>query len=270
MNMTKCLIAGLPAAGKSTYIGALAYMLQNPVNNQVLTLNENPEDLSYLNKLIDPWLNLQIMDRTTRGFANNIELNLIRKIDNKLFSVSLPDIAGEDYVSIVRMNSDVIANWSNKPDALLLFINKWNNDVLKEQLGETESLDKNGEPPAFELKDMSPVVQNVLMLKELRFLFPWKKLAIGLSSWDKYKTDYDLPIDMLRKRAPFLYNFIMHYFPHAYIFGISAQGDEYEESDEVQNNLIERTENGTRAYIVDDKGNISYDLTLPLNFLISD
>lgn len=166
--MTKCLIAGLPAAGKSTYIGALAYMLQNPVNNQVLTLNENPEDLSYLNKLIDPWLNLQIMDRTTRGFANNIELNLTRKIDNKLFSVSLPDIAGEDYVSIVRMNSDVIANWSNKPDALLLFINKWNNDVLKEQLGETEPLDKNGEPPAFELKDMSPVVQNVLMLPQIR------------------------------------------------------------------------------------------------------
>lgn len=57
--MARCLIAGLPAAGKSTYIGALAYMLQNPVKNQILTLNENPDDLSYLNKLIDPWLNLQ-------------------------------------------------------------------------------------------------------------------------------------------------------------------------------------------------------------------
>lgn len=268
--MAKCLIAGLPSAGKSTYIGALAYMLQNPVNNQVLTLNENPEDLSYLNKLIDPWLNLRIMDRTTRGFANNIELNLIRKVDNKSFSLSLPDIAGEDYVSIVRMNSDVIASWSNKPDALLLFINKWKNDILKEQVVNNKPIEKNEEPPAFELKDMSPEVQNVLMLKELHILFPWRKLAIGLSSWDKYKADYDLPVNMLKNRTPFLYNFIMHYFPHAYIFGISAQGDEYVDDDVIQNDLIERTENGTRAYIVDDKGHISYDLTLPLNFLISD
>lgn len=69
--MAKCLIAGLPAAGKSTYIGALAYILLNPVINQVLMLDENPDDLSYLNKLIDPWLNLEKIERTTRGFANN-------------------------------------------------------------------------------------------------------------------------------------------------------------------------------------------------------
>ena len=267
--MAKCLIAGLPAAGKSTYIGALAYMLQNPVINQVLTLNENPEDLSYLNKLIDPWLSLQKMERTTRGFANNIDLKLVRKSDNKSFSISLPDIAGEDYESIVRMNSDVIASWSDKPDALLLFINKWNNDILKEQLGDTEPSDKNAEPPAFELKDISSIVQNVLMLKELHLLFPWTKLAIGLSSWDKHQKDYLSPRDMLKNRAPFLYNFVMHYFPNAYIFGVSAQGDEYKD-DEVKNNLIERTENGTRAFIVDNEGKRSYDLTLPLNFLISD
>ena len=195
---------------------------------------------------------------------------MVRTSDNKSFSVSLPDIAGEDYESIVRMNSDVITNWSNKPDALLLFINKWDHDILKEQLGESESINKNEEPPAFELKNMSTIVQNVLMLKELHILFPWRKLAIGLSSWDKYKEDYKTPVVMLKERAPFLYNFIMHYFPYAYIFGVSAQGNEYVENDLVQNDLIERTENGTRAYIVDNNGNMSYDLTLPLNFLISD
>ena len=226
--MAKCLIAGLPAAGKSTYIGALAYILLNPVINQVLMLDENPDDLSYLNKLIDPWLNLKEIERTTRGFTNNVDLKLVRKSDDKSFSISLPDIAGEDYESIVNMNSDVIASWSDKPDALLLFINEWNNDVLKEQLGEDKQpADKNAEPPAFELQDMSSTVQNVLLLKELNLLFPWKRLAIGLSSWDKYQDDYRSPIDMLKSRAPFLYNFVTHYFPNTYIFGVSAQGDEY-------------------------------------------
>ena len=267
--MAKCLIAGLPAAGKSTYIGALAYILLNPVINQVLMLDENPDDLSYLNKLIDPWLNLEKIERTTRGFANNIDLKLVRPSDNKSFSISLPDIAGEDYESIVNMNSDVIASWSDKPDALLLFINEWDNDVLKEQLGEDKQpADKNAEPPAFELKDISSTVQNVLLLKELHLLFLWKKLAIGLSSWDKYQDDYQTPIDMLKSRAPFLYNFVTHYFPNTYIFGVSAQGDEYNK--ENKNSLIEKTEKGTRAFIVDYEGKQSYDLTLPLNFLISD
>ena len=268
--MAKCLIAGLPAAGKSTYIGALAYMLQRPIAGQMLTLSENPEDLSYLNKLIDPWLSLQKMERTTRGYVNNIDLNLVRLIDNKSFTVSLPDIAGEDYESIVRMNSDVITGWTDKPDALLLFVNEWPKDFLKEQIGETEPIDKTKEPPLFTLKDMSPEVQNILILKELYNILTWKKLAIGLSSWDKYHEDYISPVSMLSERAPFLYNFIMHYFPNTYIFGVSAQGDEYDNDENTQNKLIERTESGTRAYIVDKDGNKCYDLTIPLNFLIFD
>jgi hypothetical protein len=258
--MAKCLIAGLPAAGKSTYIGALAYLLQHPVNDQLLSLMENPEDLSYLNKLIDPWLSLQAVDRTTRGVAYNIDLKLAR---NK-------DIAGEDYESIVTQNSEVIKNWSEEPDSLLLFINGWGNDILKEQMGDTEPQDKTSEPPSFSLKDISSVVQNVLLLKELHNLFPWKKLAVGISSWDIYADSYETPIELLKTRASFLHNFLMHYFPDAYIFGVSAQGAKYEENEDKQNELIERTENGTRAFVVDKNGHQSFDLTLPLQYLISE
>ena len=268
--MAKCLIAGLPAAGKSTYIGALAYLLQNPVNNQVLKLSETPDDLSYLNKLIGPWLSLQKMERTTRGFANNIDLKLVRITDGKTFSISLPDIAGEDYESIVLQNAEVIKKWTEEPDSLLLFINDWKDSYLKEQLGDTEPSNKTKEPPLFSIKDMSVTVQNVLILKELNILYPWKKLAIGLSSWDKFSKQYTSPVMMLEQRAPFLYNFVMHYFPDAYIFGVSAQGDEYIEDEDVQSTLLEKTEKGTRAFIVDKDGFMSYDLTLPLNYLISD
>ena len=164
--MAKCLIAGLPAAGKSTYIGALAYILLNPVINQVLMLDENPDDLSYLNKLIDPWLNLEKIERTTRGFANNIDLKLVRPSDNKSFSISLPDIAGEDYESIVNMNSDVIASWSDNPDALLLFINEWDNDVLKEQLGEDTSQYFNMWVKLCSIDALDQIQQDLAQIKE--------------------------------------------------------------------------------------------------------
>lgn len=268
--MAKCLIAGLPAAGKSTFIGALAYLLQSPVNNQLLELSESPEDLSYLNKLVDPWLSLQKMERTTRGFANNIDLDLIRKSDGQTFTISLPDIAGEDYESIVLQNSEVIKQWSDEPDSILLFINKWETNILKEELGVTEPMDKSKEPPSFALNDISVVAQNVLMLKELYNLYSFRKLAVGLASWDKYQNEYDSPVDMLKERAPFLYNFIMHYFPNAYVFAVSAQGGEYTDDEETQSRLLEKTENGTRAFVVDEGGTKSYDLTLPLNYLISD
>lgn len=62
----------------------------------------------------------------------------------------------------------------------------------------------------------------------------------------------------------------MHYFPKVYIFGVSAQGAEYVNDEKIQNALIEKTENGTRAFVVDKEGKKSYDLTLPLNYLISD
>ena len=233
-------------------------------------MDENPNDLSYINKLVDPWLCLQKIERTTRGFVNNIDLNLVRKSDGQTFSVSLPDIAGEDYEAIVHQNAEVIKSWSEAPDSLLFFINEWQTDLLKEELGETEPQNRDKVPPMFVLKDMSAVAQNVLVLKELHNLFSWKKLAIGLSSWDQYQNAYQSPVRMLKERTPFLYNFIMHYFPEAYIFGVSAQGDEYLDDEETQNKLLEKTENGTRAFVVDRDGVKSYDLTLPINFLISE
>lgn len=34
MSITKCMIAGLPGSGKSTYIGALWYCLMHPEKNR--------------------------------------------------------------------------------------------------------------------------------------------------------------------------------------------------------------------------------------------
>lgn len=266
--MANCLIAGLPAAGKSTYIGALAYLLQNPVSNQLLKYAHNPDDLSHLNKLMTSWLNQKKLDRTTRGFANNIEINVLHNITGEQLTISLPDIAGEDFESIVQRNSEVVRSWSEHPDSLLLFINNWPTHTLAEDFGITEPEDKTKEPPRFTLRRMSVDIQNILLIKELRNIFRWKKLAIGLSSWDLYKNEYPYPADLIKQRSPFLNNFLTHYFPDAYIFGISAQGAEYHDDEEVTNILIKKTEDGERSFIVQPDGTFSYDLTIPLNELL--
>lgn len=266
--MAKCLIAGLPSAGKSTYIGVLAYLLSSPVKGQILRFSENPDDLSYLNRLSEPWLSQRIVDRTTLGSSFNIDFQLKRSTDDETICVQLPDIAGEDFVSMLKKQSEIVRSWSEKPDSLLFFIRECATNILAEQFGEEDKTGNAKGFPNFEVNSMSLDIQNVLLLKELHNLFPWKKLAIGISSWDLFTNDYPTPSDFLRQ-SPFLYNFIKHYFADAMIFGISAQGAEYNNSQELVEELEDRTIRGERAYIVTDKGEKSYDLTLPLNFLIS-
>lgn len=268
--MAKCLVAGLPSAGKSTYIGVLTYLLKEPVKGQVLKYAQNPEDLSYLNRLTEPWLRQRILDRTTRGSVNNIDLVLKREVDNKTINVSLPDIAGEEFTSIIQKQSEVVKSWSEKPDSMLFFINEWPQHTLAEQFYEEDKTGKSENPPSFGVNRMSTDVRNILLIKELHAIFHWKKMAIGISSWDLYDSDvYPTPSSLIKAKAPFLYNFIKHYFPNTMIFGVSAQGIEYKTNSEYNIDLEDKTLKGERAYIVTDKGGKSFDLTLPIDFLIS-
>lgn len=81
--MAKCLIAGLPAAGKTTYIAALSYLLHNPTERQKLSLREVPNDMSVINRLQNPWLGQRAVDRTSRGKVTNFEFKLTRNADAK-------------------------------------------------------------------------------------------------------------------------------------------------------------------------------------------
>ena len=83
-------------------------------------------------------------------------------------------------------------------------------------------------------------MQNVLLIKELRRLFPWKRIAIGLTSWDLHNSE-EKPCEYLQNECPFLSNFINQYFPEAYIFGVSAQGWEYDKKMDIDDFLSANT-----------------------------
>lgn len=262
----KCLIAGLPGAGKTTYIGALAYLLQNTIKEQTLSLKEIPEDMSYLNKLSNPWLSLKPVDRTIRGSAYNIDLTL-KNQGGETLQLSLPDIAGEDFSSIIQNQSDVIDGWAEKPDSLLLFIKDLPVEVLAEDFDDKD-FEKSGKLPTFELRHMSPAIQNLLLLRELHNKYHWIKVAVCISAWDLIDSLGLSPRGYLEERSPFLNNFISHYFPDAIIFGISAQGVDYANIGDNAEELISKTEKGERAYVVMEDASKSFDLTLPLVHLI--
>lgn len=266
--MAKCLIAGLPNAGKSTYIAALSYLLQSPIEGQKLHFREVPEDMSSINRLINPWLEQKEVERTARGKITNFTFDLERTHDGSYINVSMPDIAGEDFTSILQSQNELLISWDTKPDSLLYFINDIPVEVLKDSFKEENSDLIDNRIPLFSSKYITAAVKNVLLIKELRRLFPWSKIAIGISSWDVHSQEEETPDKYLKTRSPFLWNFLKYHFPEAFIFGISAQGWDYKD-ERKKEDFINKTVKGTRSYIVNENGEKSFDLTEPLSSLIS-
>lgn len=269
-NTHKCLIAGLTGSGKTTYLAALSYLLDNPVDGQCLKLGDRNVDKSYLYKLYGPWLGYREVDRTTQGTIASTTFDLILPENpNEHLELKMPDIAGEDFESLLYGDSSMKDNLEKVPDCLMFFIDsrKMTHHTLIEDLPDIEVSSNDNDPLQLEftLNSISTDVKNVLLLKELQKMFNFKKVCFILSCWDKRSED-EIPVTAL-KNAPFLYNFIMYHYPHCSIYGLSAQGTEYTGSEEQQEILFDKTVQGTRAYIK-KTNTLSYDITLPLLSLL--
>lgn len=270
-NTHRCLIAGLTGSGKTTYLAALSYLLEKPIDGQSLVLGDKSMDKSYLYKLYDPWLEYRIVDRTTQGTIASTTFDLVRQGKNsEHLDLKLPDIAGEDFESLLYGDSSLKDNLKNVPDCLMFFIDssKLSHHTLIEDLPIVEDRSNGNDPLQLEftISSISADVKNVLLLKVLQKMFGFKKVCFVLSCWDK-RDEVEIPEDVLKSEAPFLYNFIMYYFPKSSLFGLSAQGAEYTDKEEQQESLYEKTINGTRAYIK-KADTLSYDITLPLLSLL--
>lgn len=94
---------------------------------------------------------------------------------------------------------------------------------------------------------------------------------MAVTHWDEIVNDVaypENPEEWLKSNSPALYNFVKYYCPEVYIIGLSAQGCKYDQENFDKNAWIAKTLDGKRAFLNDADG-ISYDLSKPLNFLLS-
>lgn len=290
MEQRKCLIAGLPDAGKSTYLGALWYIINNDINKDKMSLkasvNNPPENVEQLFMLSKRWLSVEDMDRTSTDVPSNISFNLVSQAGEEFLTLEVPDFRGESILQIITQNQPKeFDEWCERADMVLYLMSNISPALYADDyLTDEDEEDQNETPvPEFDVKRMSVVAQNMLILRYLAEKKHYRKVVICLSAWDKVMNTCPdkTPEEFVKDLSPALYNFIKYHYPEVVFFGLSAQGSEYEYEEFIGNNgqkqrrvtesckkrLRDSTRQGKRAFVVVDK-NKNPDITLPIAELL--
>ena len=284
MSITKCMIAGLPGSGKSTYIGALWYCLMHPDNIEGIKLVADKmnlaDDLTVLNRLSDAYKNMQLIDRNYSDQNETVQINLKVADSDTRLQVEVPDFLGENFRDLVELKeSELVSKWLNDTDTLVYFMNEVTPPEFEDDHGpeDDESPMPAKDVPPFSIKTISAVAMNIMVLKCLLSKKTFKKVVIVLSWWDKNTENGVVPNNpqkYLKEYSPALFNFIQYHIPNFEIIGLSAQGQEYPKEDQgnyeaTKKEIKAKTREGKRSFVeIEDK--ILHDLSLPLYLLIKE
>lgn len=265
----KCVIVGLPGAGKSTFIGAFWAIEKNGDSGHKLTCVKYPEDTVYLDELKKNWLEQSKVQRTLSEIPQEMRLTLHSSSLNEDLELHIPDFKGEIFQKVLMNNvSEETSNWFNTAECIIYFIKNSPPDTLQDEMPSDDSNEinsKNMKPQPIQINDISEWTQNIMLLKYLcNQMGNDIPISICLSAWDEINTT--LTVDhWIETNRPFFYNFISHHFTNFKLFAISAQGLEY--NDEKFEEYQRFTELKERAYVYTDLK--SFDITEPLDYLIT-
>lgn len=278
MDEEKILIAGLPDAGKSSYIGALNGVMSQDGDLGFSRANEKPSEWTYVNALTEKWLECQIVEHSSDGETKYIKWPLKDKNGQDIV-ITIPDMKGETYYEIINDDFDPqLADFCQGATGILFFVNNMNRLKLKEHamklVKEEDGEEKEEESPAtteadadkfkLNVETMPDVTKNLLVIRYLRELMGNVKIVVAVSAWDE-KKNYASVEDYFKKACPAIYNYVCNNFDEHRFYGISAQGAKYGQEGLNLNTL---TETGKRAYVFTTEK--IYDLSLPLDYLISE
>ena len=275
----KCFIAGVPDAGKTTFIAALWDIIKRNNGTLELQFTTNPDNTTYLNEIWEYWMSMKKIERSKPPAPDDITINVKRASNGEELVLDIPDFMGEQFQKIIDHTlPDNIVQWIAQSDRMLYLINVLD-DSIKDDLEQQDTAQEKDEidrakeredAPRLAPEKMMQASQNMMVLKYIANHAKMKKVAIGLSAWDVKMKEGKTPEEFLRRRSPMLYNFIKLHFNDCLFFGVSAQGFDYNDKGEKEAEMKDKARKCNRAFIsIGDEKEMSPDLTKPFNYLIS-
>lgn len=228
----RVVMVGLPATGKSTYLGALFNALKDD-GSEGIRLQALPEERDYLIEIERAWLSFTPLVRSSLHGPRNVEFSLILDDPKRALTLKIPDIVGETY-----KNAYEYGQWDEQLEALLcdasglLVFIRADAVTLPELIRIDQKPDahveKSGtrQPWRAELSPTQAVICDLLeQLSALRDEH-MPPIAILISAWDTVTQHGLTPPAWLAWQLPLLAQWLGARTPAltARIFGVSAQG----------------------------------------------
>lgn len=291
--MKKQLIVGMPASGKSTFIGALRHILVAEDVDTALELTALANDEKHINMLEDRWLSCQEMERTKTSNEAWVELQVRDKASGTESLLVIPDLRGENFerpaaigacpkdLHDALIGSDGILLFTNvgRPEDMLLIDDFGDLDPDEDdhtEATETKTAEQTNEPPSspppsFRPEDMAEEVKMVefLQMANRRPLHPKKrKIAVLASAWDIVEDEKGLTPDIwFEQKRPMLAQYLS-YNPELWqvrIYGVSAQGGQFPQKRAEFEKMYRQSE---RVRMI-GHGAAIHDLSAPLRWLLT-
>lgn len=284
MNRQEVVVLGLPSSGKTTYLAALRHILTaNEVAVGLKLVNLRGEGIEHLHMLVDRWLRAQAQERTTETKSRTVTMTLSEKTGEE-FELHFPDMAGESFQRMWEKREcdpSVAAQLRSRGVLLFIHANKYKAPTwVVDEVQQNKALGIVPEPaqPVNWKPEHSPTqVQVVDLLQSLQSTAldagP-RRLAIVLSAWDKAAAEGHAPEAYLDRHFPLLRQYLANGIGEGWVwtvFGVSAQGGEYDEEDKPPREEAQRMRDvnipSQRIKVVTEDTE-SHDLTRPLTWLL--
>jgi hypothetical protein len=274
-NNSKILMLGLPNSCKTTFIGALWYLVSNREVDTSLAYESLPGERTYLNKLSFQWAQCEEVNRTPVGSNEIAEINLSK--NEKKLTLLFPDLSGEIWSSVWenRACSSEIVSLVSDCEGILLFIHS-DEYILPlpvvEQVAQSRLMgekvdgkEENSYSPS-NVPTQVKIVDILQLLAQNPFGSKKNRLTVMLSAWDLAQDVGKTPENYLRYTFPLLDQYLIsrNDYCEFKVYGISALGGDIKTNSD---SLLDCNKPSERIKVVDGTG-ISHDLTLPLEWLM--
>lgn len=244
------VIMGLPSSGKTTFLAALWHLITaREVETELKFGGLHEGDSSHLNGIARRWRDALIQIRTAGMGRRLVSMNL-ENSDGEAVRVTFPDLPGEAYQGMWEdRDCDQQVASILQAGGVQLFIHS---DTIREPQWVVEEAEVSRQIGIEVPRDQPPVeweprlaptqVQLVDLLQMLRKkpldIGP-RRLAIMFSAWDKASGDGLTPSEYLKCKMPLLWQYLQSNADDWMfkIYGLSAQGGDYDHNEEGGNTV---------------------------------
>ncbi|CAE6879665.1 hypothetical protein ACOMICROBIO_LKFPLAJE_00118 [Vibrio sp. B1FIG11] len=275
----KIVFCGLPASGKTTFLGALSYLAENSDDNNALKLVELQEQRYFFNSLADTWVGCEPMMRTKVDSQDSIEMTLSDL--GLTFNVEMPDLSGETWASIWAEHevSPEVNHLLSQCTSVAFFIHVDNISTplsLSEENSMLQGSSRIGplsEPlevwDANKHASTQAVTVDLLIKASSMMQGANKRVAIILSAWDTVSPDDQSPQNFISIQMPLLYQYLNSRldFRDFKVYGVSAQGGCLTKQKDA---LLDIDDPTHRIKVIENEGAQHNDLTKILSWLVNE